>query len=505
MNRREFLHRTMALGALVGVEAPLLARLLPDPQRLSWRAQRTAGAEGAWTLRDIEGSVPKEVIGTLYRVGPGQSENHGVTLKHIFDGDAFLMGFSFREGRVDFRARFIPTPERLEELEAGRMLYSEVGTLCPGDPPQPGLPKSVQLKNQPSVQVIRWSDRLLGLSEGGMPTAIDPSTFDFQARWDFDGSIGLYTGFTAHPRFDPQTGEGYANGLAFRVDGTADVKLWRMELDGSLTELHSLYHESVPMIHDMLLTERFVVLVIPSVRYDFQDVLRGEEPLTSSFRFHEDMPTRLVFLDREGLEDPFEVEAPAAMVFHHGNAFEKDGRVVFDSCLAPDGSVLAMLESWAEDELPPTRFPGPVRLEVDLEERKLVSRTPLAENMEFPRFDLRRAGAEARVLYLLEGGAHPDAFATGALVRHDFGDGSQTRVEAGKGRMYWEPVFVPHAGQESEEKGWLLAMGYDGPRDESFLDIRDAETLEFQARVWTGNHFPLGFHGNFEPELFVQV
>ena len=44
---------------------------------------------------------------------------------------------------------------------------------------------------------------------------------------------------------------------------------------------------------------------------------------------------------------------------------------------------------------------------------------------------------------------------------------------------------------------WLLAQGYDAGRDETFLELRDAGTLDFTARIWTGQHVPLGFHGNF--------
>jgi hypothetical protein len=47
--------------------------------------------------------------------------------------------------------------------------------------------------------------------------------------------------------------------------------------------------------------------------------------------------------------------------------------------------------------------------------------------------------------------------------------------------------------------------GYDAGRDENYLEIRDAETLDMAARIWMGQHFPLGFHGNFTPTLFVAT
>ena len=53
-------------------------------QRLGWLAHSTAGAEGFWRLTDTEGEVPENLNGTLYRTSPGQKENHGVALPHLF-------------------------------------------------------------------------------------------------------------------------------------------------------------------------------------------------------------------------------------------------------------------------------------------------------------------------------------------------------------------------------------------------------------------------------------
>ena len=89
-------------------------------------------------------------------------------------------------------------------------------------------------------------------------------------------------------------------------------------------------------------------------------------------------------------------------------------------------------------------------------------------------------------------------------MRHDLKGGQSVVASATKRQSYGEPVFVPKEGVASEENGWIMNQGYDGDRNESFLEIRDAATLEMQARVWTGQHLPLGFHGNFMPGWFVD-
>ena len=42
-----------------------------------------------------------------------------------------------------------------------------------------------------------------------------------------------------------------------------------------------------------------------------------------------------------------------------------------------------------------------------------------------------------------------------------------------------------------------MSQGYDAILNETFLEVRDTETMELEARAWIGEHLPLGFHGNF--------
>jgi carotenoid cleavage dioxygenase-like enzyme len=490
ISRRQFA-KTLGLASALGlIESQTVMRVLAaDRRSLSYLANRTAGAEGAWTLGRVEGAVPKELNGVLYRVAPGQKETFGVTLRHLFDGDAFVSRYAFREGTVTLRARFVDTAARVEEQKAGKMLYREFGTLAPSSNDTEPLPK-----NQPNVNIVRWDGQLLGLSEGGHPTAIDPLDLSTRGVWDFHGTLPRDVTFTAHPRFDPQTGEGYAWGIR-KGEGWA-LTVYRMERNGRLKELHAIPQRTLFMVHDVLLTRDHVVFVIPPVRLDVPRLLSGQVTVADAFGYFADEPTRFVILRKDGAGAPVTIEQPAAMVFHHGNAFEKDGKVVVDSFLFPDGSVLAALHAFDKESVPRVAPNVLTRVTLDLARRAVVSRTEIATEEEFPRFDARRVGSDARYLYTT---ALPAGrpFAPTAIVRHDLHGGADRRIEAGDTRVFGEPVFVPHPGRREEDRGWLLAQGYDAGRDETFLELRDAGTLDFTARIWTGQHFPLGFHGNF--------
>lgn len=493
LTRRQFA-RSLGLAGLFGlVEPQILIRALAENKRsLIYLANRTARAEGAWELKRVEGRIPRALNGTLIRTAPGQKETFGVKLRHLFDGDAFLSRYTFRDGRISLAAKFLNTPQRVEELSVKRMLYTEAGTLAP--PPPEGYKPKYNGKNQPSVNIIRWDGRFLGLSEGGHPTAIDPGTLAYQGEWDFHGTLPKDVPFTAHPKFDPLTGEGYAYGVEQGM--SLALTIFRMERDGKLKKLYSLPQQNYFMIHDMLLARDHIVFVIPPVYFDFMRRMRGERVAPFDLiKYSEKMPTRLLIVRKDGAGKPVTVEQPPGMVFHNGNAFEQEGKLIIDSILSPDDSVMKAVASWGDDQ-PYQSSPNHLtRLVIDPSTGRVTSRTELESEVEFPRFDERRAGSEARFLYTV--GSGKEVAGADTIVKHDLRLGKCQRAKIDRARTYGEPVFAPHPGKESEVSGWLLAQGYDGERDETFLEIRDASTMEVEARVWTGQYFPLGFHGNF--------
>src|SRR5262245_17218606 len=174
LSRRDLIRGLGTLGACGLLDRQLLAQVFTCRGHISRLAEQPPGREGTWIAPRIEGQLPRDLNGTLYRMTKGQLENQGVPLKHWFDGDAFVIKYAILDGRVAISARFVDTPERRQETAAGRMLYHEYGTVPPRVP--------TYYKNQPNINVVQWNGRLLGLSEAFHPTAIDPETLAFQNR-----------------------------------------------------------------------------------------------------------------------------------------------------------------------------------------------------------------------------------------------------------------------------------------------------------------------------------
>jgi len=489
LGRRQFNQWLMAMGAMGLVRPRLAASAAPrDTRQLFRMAYANPGREGRWTLTDVEGAVPRDLQGSLVRVAPGESERFGTKMRHFFDGDPFMTAFRFDDGRVHLDARFLETPQRVEEQKAGRMLFSEFGTLAPGVTTGE---TDFDMKNQASVNLIAYDGRLLGLSEGGHPIAVDPGTLAYQGNWDFHGSLPGEVSFTAHPKLDPKTGEGYGYGVS--RDDTMALVVYRMNGNGRLEELHRVPRDGYYMIHDMAITEHYLIFIIPPVILDFSVLFSGRATLADAIRYAEERPTRTLILRRDGTGEPVEIESPPSMVFHNGNAFENDGKIEMVSLISPDGSILRQLHAFAEDRIPKVAPTAVQAITID-PRTQTIQRSTLGHDEEFPRFDERLLGKRARYLYTLGGDQHRP-FLQPNLVRRDLEGGQTLTVDNGPTHTLEEAVFVPTG--EDEAQGWLLNRGFDGERNETYLDIREAASLERVARVWTGTHHPLGFHGNY--------
>lgn len=54
----------------------------------------------------IEGEIPSDLAGTLFRNGPGLMDVAGNRLDQPFDGDGMINRFCFRDGKLHYRNRY---------------------------------------------------------------------------------------------------------------------------------------------------------------------------------------------------------------------------------------------------------------------------------------------------------------------------------------------------------------------------------------------------------------
>ena len=117
--------------------------------------------------------------------------------------------------------------------------------------------------------------------------------------------------------------------------------------------------------------------------------------------------------------------------------------------------------------------------------------------------DERRVGRPNRYGYAVSSAASP---ARHHRRRHHpprLRCGTSTVRRLGSDATPGEAVFVPRVDDAAEDDGWLLALVYSKESDSSALHIIDTADLtgEPQAVVELPQRVPVGFHGNWVPDL----
>lgn len=465
----------------------------PDSATAFARAWRPNPVEADYAVEAVEGEIPRELRGTLYRNGPCQKvlPRAGAGALHLFDGDALVHAIRFEDGGASCRSRFAQTPSFLREQEEGVYCLGGINVRSERELEDP--PPNVQ----PNTNIVPHAGRLLALVENAPPFEMDADSLDSKGTWDLDGRL-LGRSTAAHPRIDGRTGEMWVHGYQ-PVEPT--LQLYRIEPDGRVALAEAFEAPWPSMMHDMALTESHVILPLGSLYFDL-DALVARRP------FHE------VLAPRPGLNLKFGIrsrepgspvrwfDAPSeGFMFHAGNAWERDGRITLDACKYEDpAALMEMLETLRRGEIRGDCFAHPYLYEFDLE-AGTCTETKLSDmSAEFPRLDDRRVGHPSRWLYAAT--AEPAAGADGLfrrITKFDRRGGPAASRAAAAGQWVGEPIFVPRYPGAEEDEGFVLFQLYDAASDRTAIEILDARAVEAEplARLWMRERIPLGFHGNW--------
>ncbi len=485
--RRDFLKLTPAAALLLCFSPSQL--IAGERTRLSVRGNRATDIEGQWKLTDIEGEIPKDLRGSFYKIGPATKEIFGTKLKHYFDGDGYVSRFAITDEGIELTARFIQTPQRMEEQSSGKMLYDEFGTAAPKR-------NREGRKNQPNISLFPWGEDLLALSEGGHPAALDPGTLEFRKLTDFNGTLPKNVSFSAHPKVDLKTGEAFGFGIEQGMSKA--LKVFKLDREtGKCHELYSLSQKHVYMIHDMTMTDDHLIFIIPPVFFKITNIILALGSLAESVKYDPKIGTTLLVLDRKGKAKPIEIKLPPSLVFHHGNAVASGDQLKLQTFLSKDESIMNFISDWEGPVRGEISYPEVHEMVFDLKTKKLLKDETIFSQHDFPVFNQRFTGQDHRYLYMTGMGPAADPFGLHRITKYDLKTRTPLTITVSQGELCGEPFFVEKPNAQFEDDGWLAFTGYDDARDEGFLEIRDAKDLSFVARVWAGIYLPLGFHGTF--------
>ena len=441
------------------------------------------------TTLPVEGNLPPDLIGTFYRNGPAQHEQGDMRYHHWFDGDGMVHAYTFDGQTVTHRARMVRTSKYMREKQEGQPLVHGFGTSLPGLE----RPNSADSLNTANISVLKHNGELLALWEGGSAYRLDPETLD---------TLGLKTWnektagapFSAHPRLD-RDGTLWNFGYAATFGA---ILIYHIGKDGKVLDTGIIPAPETPMIHDFVITERHLVLLLAPFRYE----QAREGAFLDKFAWRGDESGRALIIEKNNLTSIREIETPPMWIFHYANAHENlRGHITMQAPVYDTPAV--MTETFREVmrgnevESAGARFMS-LTLDPSRKTFKAEEITGL-KNCEFPRIDQRLQGVRQRYSYTMQSSRSELGRGFDRVSRVDHDSGNVQTFQYKDTEMAEEHLFVGHPGSTDESQGWLLGTSLDVEKQHSTLNVFRADALADGpiARMPLPFALPLGLHGNF--------
>ncbi|MBP0001390.1 MAG: carotenoid oxygenase family protein [Cyanobacteria bacterium SID2] len=480
----------------------------PSYSREDWqRGYLSQTRESAYWVEDIEGEIPHDLQGTLFRIGPGLLNIGEYPVRHPFDGDGMACSIAFKDGRAFFQNRFVRTQGFVEEQKAGKPLYRGVfGTQKPG-----GWLANLfdtRLKNIANTNIIDWGGKLLALWEAAEPHRLDPKTLETLGLDRLDGVLGEGDAFSAHPHIDPASqfddGKPCLVNFSAKAGLSTTITIYEFAVDGTLQRQHAHAIPGFAFLHDMAITPNYCIFFQNPVTLNPLPYLLGFRGAAECVKFDPNASTKIVVIPRDGSRDVRILETEPCFVFHHANAWEKDGDIFVDSIcyesfpqVDPDADFRDVdFEAIPEGQL--------WQFRVNLAEERVNHEVIERRCCEFPVLHPQNVGRENRYLYM--GIAHPERgnAPLQGVMKIDRETGTRQVWSFAPRGFSGEPAFVPRPNATAEDDGWLLSLIYDAEHHRSKLAIFETRSIEAGpiAQLHLKYHIPYGLHGGFTETYF---
>ncbi|GAA5099577.1 carotenoid oxygenase family protein [Nocardia iowensis] len=447
------------------------------------------GEELTLTELQVVGAIPPELTGRYFRNGidPVPEMDPG----HAFLCPGMIHGIRLRDGRAEwYRNRYVRTPAfghkaKLAFDADGNQLHEYAA-------------------NNTDVKV--HAGRILSLSEQTPPYEMSPD-LDTVGPWTFGGK--LRGNFIAHPKLDPHTGDLHSFGYDM-VRPLIDYYV--IDAAGELTTDVRFEIEAPTFLHDMALTENYVLVFQTPATYDVRLLDRNPYPIV----WNDEHPCRIGLLPRHGsAADIIWLPISPCWIVHTANAYEDaaghivveatrvdaadwdrgwaglGGLVAHQHTIGPSTELVleACLYRWTID-------PVTYTVREEFVDDRVV---------EFPAINQHHNTARFRYTYIVGYAGHGRTATS--LVKYDHSTGAAQTRDFPPGQVPGEPEFVPAPGAGNEDDGWILSLvtGLDGqPSELAILDAADF-TGPAAARIMLPHRVPYGFHGSWIPDSALGI
>lgn len=485
---------------------------------------------------EVDGIVPSEINGTFYRIQPDHRFPPMFENDIHFNGDGNITAICLQDGHADFKQRYARTDRFKAETAARKSLFGKYRNPFTDNEAVKGV-----IRTAANTNILFWRGMLLATKEDGPPFAMDPVTLETIGRYDFEGQIRSPT-FTAHPKFDPDTGEMVCFGYEAGGDGhdaSCDIVVYTVAANGKKTEETWYKAPFCGMIHDCGISKNYVVLPMTPLKCSIERMKAGGNHWAwdpNEDQWYGVVPRRggksedIVWFRADNGEFSEcrswqKIYSPFLSAFHGhvAGCYEDDsGRINFDLTVA-DGNVFFFFpEEDAGNGSPAKRNNLKSETQRWLFDPKSPTGTRVTPTIvwntsgEFSRIDDRyvtkgynhfwQARIDSSREYDFRACGPPAGGLFNCIGHYTWDERAEDVYWAGPKATFQEPTFIPKEGG-GEGEGWIIALlnHLDVLRN----DVVILDALKISSGPIATIHLPLklrlGLHGNFVDHREIEA
>ncbi|KFP90818.1 PREDICTED: beta,beta-carotene 15,15'-monooxygenase [Apaloderma vittatum] len=505
---------------------------------------------------EVRGQLPTWLQGVLIRNGPGMHTIGDTQYNHWFDGLALLHSFTFKNGEVYYRSKYLRSDTYNHNIEANRIVVSEFGTMAYPDPCKNIFAKAFsylshtipEFTDNCLINIMRTGDDFYATSETNFIRKINPRTLETLDKVDYSKYVAVNV-TTSHPHYDSDgntlnmgtsiVDKGRTKYILFKIPPSVPEQekkkscFKHMEVVSSIPS-RSLLHPSY--YHSFGITENYIIFIEQPFRLDIVKMatayMRGVT-WASCLAYHKEDKTWFHFVDKQTKKEVSTKFYTDAMVFfHHVNAYEEDGHIIFDLIAYADNSLYEMfylkrINTCLDEDNKLTsvpickRFVVPLQYDKDAEvgSNLVTLQTTatavkekdgsiycqpeiLCEGIELPRINYDYNGKKYKYIFAAKVQWSP----VPAKVAK-FNIQTKEMLQWGEDNCWpSEPIFIPSPDAKEEDDGIVLTcILTSNPKEPPFLLVLDAKTFKELGRALVDIEMHLDLHGMFIPEKDLKT
>lgn len=517
----------IATRALLSVYVAAATTSLPDPDLAfpgsfeRWFGETLSTADKAEL--HIEGVIPAWLHGDLINAGPSQQRLGHEEFMHVFDGYARINRFTINAsaGSITFSSRMLDSEWYRRSIKAGHVTPATL--MAETQPPRPfsKIPLVNALAPNDNVYVMPWriGDEMLYMTDGETRLKFDRNTLDVLEEITPKSYTGdaLPEGYmcpagSAHVLPDPQSAPGSIGGF-LGVMGCqpqpprtgANLMILYRVAPGDIKrriKVAQVEVKSFSYMHSFSITKHYAILIGEPYYINGQAIAMGK-PVSQAFWYNVSEATTFHIIDLKTGEIQ-SIGAQGFLFIHTCNSYELDSDTIVmevsgvsEQGFLQQGMKSLILNKTARD----THKGFQAKLMrytlhrhkgiVDVEELKHTG------TMGLPRFNEAMRGEKTCFVYGQVSHYNSSAYASTATVKLD----TCRHTEVGNfyklAHIPGEAMFISRPGGVEEDDGVLVGTVYDGPSQQSYLNILDARSMHQIAKAYLPFFLPFPLHSNF--------